>query len=186
MPARLQIRYPWHHQKQIPARYVLSEGNIWGIRSYTWKTDAEGRQYCENSDGSIVTDDFVTIIDEKEKEPEYTVYYVNSSGFRQDGWISYRRGTYYVDPFTGLHRGWLEQDGRRYYFLPFMYTGLQTIDGEVYYFGYNGVMRTGWVTTYNGTRYFRPDGTMVTGTQTIDGVTYRFDEDGLCISKEES
>lgn len=91
-----------------------------------------------------------------------------------------------MDPFTGLHRGWLEQDGRRYYFLPFMYTGLQTIDGEVYYFGYNGVMRTGWVTTYNGTRYFRPDGTMLTGTQTIDGVTYRFDEDGLCISKEES
>ena len=76
-------------------------------------------------------------------------------------------------------------------------TGLQTIDGSVYYFDSKGIMKTGMVTvsgsrmyfgtdgkrvsgwfTYSGSKYYAPSGIVLTGWQTISGSRYYFASDG--------
>lgn len=62
-------------------------------------------------------------------------------------------------------------------------TGLQTIDGETYYFNARGVMaKQSFVTTEDGKRYFDNNGHMVKGLFTKWGSEYYFDENGLQVS----
>ena len=64
--------------------------------------------------------------------------------------------------------------------------GWKKIDGNWYHFStYSGYMFTGWQTFSNGNRYyFGDDGVMRTGQQTIDGKSYEFDNDGALQSRE--
>ena len=52
-----------------------------------------------------------------------------------------------------------------------MKTGWQTVDGKKYYFDSNGPALTGLVTFTDGNYYFGTDGVMRTGIQKIDGRT---------------
>ena len=69
-------------------------------------------------------------------------------------------------------------------------TGLQTIDGRVYFFNEAGVLQTGWAATPDGIRYFREDGktgarlgSMVAGNVVkIKDAWYGFGEDGIVLT----
>lgn len=65
-------------------------------------------------------------------------------------------------------------------------TGLRKIGKRYYYFNKNGVMKTGWVKTSEGFRYFKPTGNMgatkgymYTGLKTIGKYKYYFDKNGV-------
>ena len=65
-------------------------------------------------------------------------------------------------------------------------TGLRKIGKRYYYFNKNGVMKTGWVKTSEGFRYFKPTGnmgatkgSMYTGLKTIGKYKYYFDKNGV-------
>ena len=65
-------------------------------------------------------------------------------------------------------------------------TGLRKIGKRYYYFNKNGVMKTGWVKTSEGFRYFKPtgnvgatQGSMYTGLKTIGKYKYYFDKNGV-------
>ena len=56
-------------------------------------------------------------------------------------------------------------------------TGLQEIDGWLYYFNDQGIMQSGFVTLGDDTYYFNPDGgEALRGIREIDGKTYAFDD----------
>lgn len=58
--------------------------------------------------------------------------------------------------------------------------GFVRIDGDLYCFGYDGVMLDGWQKDGENLYYFSPDdGKAVTGERTIDGKLYFFDEEGI-------
>ena len=57
-------------------------------------------------------------------------------------------------------------------------TGLQMIDGAMYYLDSKGAKKTGWQTIGGKTYYFDKAGAMVTGTQTIGGKKLMFNQAG--------
>ena len=86
------------------------------------------------------------------------------------GWETSGKQTfYYVSTENGLIRA----------------VGLQQIGDAYFYFAANGEMRTGWVATADGYRYFTPDGAvgtkgrMFTGLHKISGRRYHFNELGV-------
>ncbi len=84
--------------------------------------------------------------------------------------------------------GWWKADNNSdtyYYKNGTAVTGLQTIDGERYYFGDGGVMQTGIQTVGGKKYYFGTDGKMVTSTAIIIGSTeYTIDSSGVVIEEE--
>ena len=76
--------------------------------------------------------------------------------------------------------GW---KGTRYYKDGTMLTGLQTVDGNVYYFSdFTGEYATGWLNVYSDAQnyyrmYFKEDGKRASGLTKIDGHEYYFDPD---------
>lgn len=168
---------PTSEQPDAEPYHDISESRVMYDYAHPLYTTKEGKQYCLDPDGAVIRDAFVLTVSDG-GGPEL-VRYMNSDGFRQDGWVIHNGGFYYVDPESGLFEGWKEEDGRRYYLGPHRYTGLQKIDGKIYYFSYNGEMRTGWVEACGRTLYFDDTGAMVTGVQTIGGKTYYFNEYGL-------
>ncbi|PGD68965.1 glucan-binding protein, partial [Bacillus pseudomycoides] len=68
---------------------------------------------------------------------------------------------------------YLDEDGR-------MSLKLKTINEKTYYFGYEGVMSTGWISFGKSDadavwRYFIEDGSMATDWRKIEGNWYYFD-----------
>lgn len=69
-------------------------------------------------------------------------------------------------------------------------TGLQPIQGRVYYFNARGILRTGWVQTEEGMRYFREEGKaggklgsmVMGGVVKIKNALYGFDENGILLT----
>ena len=62
-----------------------------------------------------------------------------------------------------------------------MFVEWRTLNGEWYYFGTDGVLRTGWLLLNNNWYYLESDGRRVTSaSKTIKGKTYNFDEKGIC------
>jgi len=78
-----------------------------------------------------------------------------------------------------LYAGWASFAGRRHYFRTkngAMLTGLQTIDGSIYYFDKEGVMQTGWQ-EIDGKRYFfMENGTAHRGVGRFGARTFFFHE----------
>lgn len=114
---------------------------------------------------------------------------------KSKSWEKIDEKWYYIDESRNIFSGWKEIDGNWYAFDPYMYTGFKIIFSEKYsrntwyYFGDNGVMRTGWQNitkqksvwaTIDGKDgashwyYFGDDGAMRTGWQNIDGNWYYF------------
>ena len=81
--------------------------------------------------------------------------------------------------------GWIENEGNRYYILSdgSVATGLQIIEGKLYFFEDDGVMvESEWKTVDGGVYYFLPNsGTAAIGTVTIDGLVYVFNDVGALI-----
>ena len=84
------------------------------------------------------------------------------------------------------------QEGNRCYILSTgeKVTGLQEVDGELYYFDANGIMQTGWIEVAGNTYYFtNEDGRAYRNTtQVIDGEEYVFSMEGIAsrqVSEEE-
>jgi hypothetical protein len=84
-------------------------------------------------------------------------------------------------------KGWItEGETRCYYAEGVKVTGMQEIEGIVYYFDETGALSTGWQTVGEETYYFAGDGAMTTGTVTIDGAQCNFREDGTFVSRSRS
>ena len=110
----------------------------------------------------------------------------------------------YADSNGVLYSGWKQINNLWYYFGdedddPYMRTGPQEIDGKVYFFADNGVMKKGWI-KYNGVYfyaessgaccmdmwkkidghyyYFLSDGSMATGLRKVGGQWFDFGTNG--------
>ena len=101
---------------------------------------------------------------------------------------------------SGTENGFVTKNGKTYYYKNgTKLTGLQTIDGKIYYFNASGEMQTGWQKV-NGKKYYfktngaaelgwkqwegvwyylnKPNGYAMTGLMTLDGKIYAFDSSG--------
>ncbi len=111
-------------------------------------------------------------------------YYDPDTGELCTGWVEYADHRYYADPDSGKQTGEITLDGVRYS-LDATY-GIQKLgfvtlsDKTVHYYDNTGTAATGWSTadTTNQRYYFGTDGVMRTGWQTISGSTYHFTDSG--------
>jgi len=121
-------------------------------------------------------------------------YYADENGILQKGWIKTTAATYFAGDDYALLTGkqdkyCFDADGK-------LLTGLQTIDGALYYYdATTGEQKTGWLTIGKDRYYFAKktgaavtglteiskqlycfsaDGKMQTGMQTVNGKTYYF------------
>ena len=104
------------------------------------------------------------------------------------GWKKIDGSWYYIDDNNMICYGWLRL-GSNWYFCNEggMVTGYYTINGHLYYFDANGVMKyecvkeNGWYTA-GGNSYYFVDGKLLTDTtKVIDGAEYAFDWDGQMV-----
>jgi glucan-binding YG repeat protein len=208
---------------EVPHHFINKDGttvtNGWASVNWTNpETEESGRDwYYADSNGELVTG--WNEIDGKwyffgspnPDEPGYNWmqqdsafwidgvrYYVDKSGARAEGWVSYKtegtddegnvvtgRGWAYFEPDTGAQawNGWKKIDGKWYIFsqgemahdTPVMY------DGKEYYLGTDGAMVTGWVQDAQGEWYnYGDDGALKTDTWIEDdnGSWYYVDNNG--------
>lgn len=113
-----------------------------------------------------------------------TSYTVLKSGPRdqwiyQDGNWKYRSGsgTFYTNCWKLVNRQWyyLDSDG-------FMLTGLQKINGELFFFNSSGEMQVGWVWSNNSWYYMRHWGAAATNWYKVNGKWYLFDSNGKMLT----
>lgn len=141
------------------------------------------------------------------KEIQNQKYYFDENGYRVTGWQKIKGEEYYFcsDGHMATNEYWdgkfingaghvVKQplkhweivDGHKKYlakgnsYLDYV-TGLQKIDGEIYYFAGKGNMVTGFVTIQNDTYCFDDEGKALIGKHTINGDEYKFDTDGAAI-----
>ena len=133
-----------------------------------------------------------------------STYYFRSNGRMVTGWRTIGGDTYYFDETGRMLDGLQVIDGSTYFFVDgalqtdwqvvdgkiryfsnnesrtgVMVTGLRIINGSKYYFDEAGAMKTGWITTEEGRRYFGSSGRMQTGLTRIGGSRYYLNEDGI-------
>ena len=112
----------------------------------------------------------------------YALYYANSKGVLQKGWIEDGDVTYYGNEDYSLSCGWKEVEGKEYYFAEngtLMNTGLTEIVGKTYYFDQTAsFLKDSWCDIDGAMHYFGSDGVMETGLQNINGKLYYLDADG--------
>ncbi len=89
--------------------------------------------YYINEDGSLATG-WVTV--------DRKLYYFYGNGAMHTGWLEGEEGMYYFTA-TGAAIGWMYIGGNRYYFNEngLMLTDPAMIDGVIYYFGDDGILR---------------------------------------------
>ena len=131
--------------------------NVWtGDVAKNTEQKIDGSWYYFGNDGAMQTG-FVTLNDTGNTR----IVYYNSKGQMQNGWQTINGKTYYFNVWYGD-----------------MVKGESKIDGSWYYFGTDGVMRTGFVTLNDTgntrTVYYNNKGQMQYGWQTINGKTYYF------------
>lgn len=128
-------------------------------------------------------------------------YYAPDSGTARFEWLTLDGINYYLTPSQGAYIGEWQIDGIRYAFdengaqIKGWHTfsdntvswydqsgdpvsGMQSIDGELYYFSDDYIMQTGFQTIADAVYYFSEEGRMQLGFCTIDGCRYYFDENG--------
>lgn len=87
--------------------------------------------------------------------------------------------SYYFNVWNGTEEiGFKQVDGKTYYFNPKMVTGIQHIGNYWYYFGADGVMKTGIVVLPSNGHivYYNNAGQLQYGEQQINGKWYHFDK----------
>ena len=93
------------------------------------------------------------------------MYYANTKGARQTGWVTVNGRKYFFGPKTGvMQTGWLTYQKAKYYLTP-------SSASKTY-----GAAITGWYRTKDGTYYFNSDGRMQTGWLQQNDVKYYFDK----------
>lgn len=110
------------------------------------------------------------------------IYYLGTNGIMQTGLVGLESGLYYFDAEGKAYTGFYTDaaTGKTYYFEPTTRTalvGLQTVNGNLYYFNENAVMQTGMLGV-GGLKYmFGADGAAISGfyTDPATGATYYFD-----------
>ena len=113
-------------------------------------------------------------------------YYFDEHGWQQAGWVTVGEAQFYFAPDTGLmKRGWFNDGTGNFYANAegVKLSGLQAIDGAMYYLGVDGRECFGWQEIAGTRCYFDPKtGHMVTGVQVIDGKTYYFSPEGVMMT----
>ena len=112
----------------------------------------------------------------KAKYNNRTYQVIRPEGLR---WVYDNDVWFYLDDYDNYVKGWKKIDGNWYYFKNYMYEGFHSIDGYTYFFGENGIMRTGWVLYDGDWFYFGTDGIMKAGWQKINGSWYYFHSYGF-------
>ncbi len=143
------------------------------IPTNNWYTEG-GKKYYYDANGNAVK--WRRRIDGK-------LYYFNSAGVLQTGWIK-GNNWFYADSKGVLKTGWQKISGTWYYFNTSgaMQTGWQKISGTWYYFNTSGAMQVGWQKISGKWYYFNSSGSMRTANLTYKGKTYRFYSSGACIN----
>lgn len=112
----------------------------------------------------------------------YALYFADSKGVLQKGWIRDGEASYYGGEDYALSTGWTEVGGVNYYFLEnaqLANMGLTVVDGKTYYFDQTAVVLTdSWVDVDGAMHYFGDDGVMLTGVQKINDKMYDLGTDG--------
>ena len=159
-----------------------------------WQNDNNGKWY-QNEEGEVLRG-LQTIDGEK--------YYFNNNGLLSGGFVWDNDKLYFFSRVTyKLKTGWQNDNTGKWYQNSDgeVLRGLQTIDGEKYYFNDNGILsggfardidnklyffsrvtyklKTGWQNDETGKWYQNKNGEVVIGLQEIDGKKYFFNEDGL-------
>ena len=109
-------------------------------------------------------------------------YYFDYNGAMATGWIYTKYGSRYIwhygEPDGQLAKDWRYINGTWYYFSGYaMATGKQYIGDQIYLFGSDGHMCTGWSTDVDNPSkwyYLAPDGHALVGWQQIGGTWYYF------------
>ncbi|MDQ0461324.1 YHS domain-containing protein [Clostridium sardiniense] len=100
-----------------------------------WLT-LDGKKYYFNDKGARVN--YLQTIDGK-------TYYFTGNGEMVSGWVKYvdNNEWHYFDQDGSMHKGWLTLDGKKYYFneVGARVTGQVEIDGEMYEFNNDGVLK---------------------------------------------
>lgn len=152
-----------------------------------------GQRYAFNTEGLLLSGGLNWC------ENSYTWVYTDSNGAIPDyvGWKKLDGHWYYFNSGNMPVLGWLQDGGKEYFLMAKendgvyavdMATGYLYSDGQLYYFGKNGVCQgtkgvyNGWFQGGNAWYYFR-NGTCVTGYQVVDGKGYYF-LDGVMVTDE--
>ena len=100
----------------------------------------------------------------------------NEAGLKKLGVADAKGIEKYLESNQSYDDGWNTVNGKTYYYQNGKkLTGEQKIDGHWYYFGNDGVMRTGFVNLGSKTVYYNSDGQMQYGEQKIGDSWYYFD-----------
>ena len=190
----------------------------WLLYNGTWYyTDPDGQMYCKDKDneyddgqrridrvlyqfdenGAMLTGGSTGwraqewIDEDDDNTKKITWFYHETSGAIRTGWLQYNNNWYYLDKYDG--QMYVDEmcgiDGRIYLFDKngIMKTGWyedtdEGFEGSKYYFDNSGAMVKGWQEIGGKKYYFATeDGTMYSeGTHTIGGKDYTFDKDGVC------
>ncbi|HAG13370.1 MAG TPA: hypothetical protein DCG49_05850 [Ruminococcus sp.] len=142
----------------------------YGIAKQGWIRHADGSWSYSNASGEMTIDGCAYLFDANSKlltgwqalSDGITRYFDPETHTVLTGWIREKNGRGYADP----ERGQLK--------------GLQTLEGQTYYFGNDGLMQTGWQTTDDGLlRLFDTEtGVMKTGLTEVDGKKYLLNDNG--------
>jgi len=147
-----------------------------GLMVRGWFADETGTYYLNPESGAVLTG--VRTIDGNN-------YYFNENGVRVSGWVGLETGIYYYAADTGIMvKGWLDDESGRHYMSTkdgHLLVGDVTIEKKNYYFGDDGIMKTGLVTKADGnTYYYDENGVNVVGTQIVIGdKTYDISKKGI-------
>ena len=162
-----------------------------------WQKLSDGRTVYYNSQGQLVNGE--------QKINNQWYYFSTSNGDVAKGWYKLSDGrtvyydvdangsgkgmlygmqtisgaSYYFNVWTGAEEvGFKQVNGKTYYFNPKMVTGIQHIGNYWYYFGTDGVMKTGIVVLPSNGHivYYNNAGQLQYGEQQVNGKWYHFDK----------
>ncbi len=152
--------------------YFNEEGN----GRYQWLIQGDCRYYLTPETGAYVGEHAI----------DGLPYAFDENGVQYLEWYTFSDGSVaYFDPDTGdAVTGMQSIDGSLYYFSDDyrMQTGFQTIADAVYYFTETGSLQTGFFEA-DGSRYYSDaDGVLQTGWLTVEGNRYYCDEAGVILT----
>ncbi|MBQ9228341.1 MAG: hypothetical protein IJ168_05855 [Eubacterium sp.] len=143
------------------------EGEVKGINIDIYNKDSASvfsDYYYANSAGKIVVNENITM-------PNGKYYLKISQRNNATGNYQFKLGSVKI--------GWQNINGKWFYYPPeangdTIAIDFWAIDGKYYYFGDDGVMRTGWQTVNGNTYYFSKDGSALRWSQKIGNKYYYF------------
>ena len=165
--------------------YADASGAICRKKGWIYEHD---NWYYVNESGENIRSMFYTI---NEKE-----YYFNSSGVMESGafviWKGLGESVYYFADTSGVidrKPGWKKQGNQKFYAQEdgiLVTNELKEIDGNLYYFNNQGVMRTGYICMSDDERYIASSsGEIIRNAWAQDGVSWYFTgKDGKIVTSQ--